>query len=327
MTKRSLVWILLCSVIAAAIVTAYWSQHKTEPTNVDRVTVGAPANIGLLVEIARAKGFMAEQNIEVDYQPVQTGKLVQDAVVAGSLDYGLVLDVNVAALSFAGADVKALAVVMTKGDDGLVARRDRGIRAASDLAGKTIARLAGTTSHVYIDRLLTSANVDPKSVTFISLPPPAMQAAVIRGDVDAASLWEPFRQNTATALGKNAYQMDGTSLYKASVLLIRRKPGPASKGAVEVRMIAALAKAAAFARDNPGEAQKIVATSLGLTPTKIADFWRFYSFNVDVPDSATASISSLILWTQATQADSKNKASSLSAIVGDPSYARMALAK
>ena len=247
------------------------------------VTIGGPPNVAFLAEIANARGFFRDEGIEATIRPIQTGKLTQDAVIAGQLDYGIVLDVNVAALGFRADEVVTLAVLMRKGDDGLVARRDRGINGPADLAGKTIGRLTGTTSHVYLDQLLEQAGVNPSGVTFRTMAPPAMQAALARGDIDAASLWEPFRLNAATALGRNALNIDGGALYNANVLLIRRRPAPAAASAQEVRVVRALARAAAFARANPAEAQAIVAPRLGLPVATTASIWRFYSFGVTAP--------------------------------------------
>lgn len=288
------------------------------------VTIGGPPNISFLADIAAKKGYFTEEGISVTIQPIQTGKMAQDAVVGGKLDYGVVLDVNLAALSFQRGDVRALGVIMTKSDDGLVARRDRGIKAASDLAGKKVARLTATTSHVYIDRLIESAGVNPDSVTFVTMPPPAMQAALVRGDIDAASLWQPFRQNTIAQLGANAFSLDGGALYGAKVVVIRRAPSPAAADGQEVRVLRALRRAGDFARQDPAAAQAIVAPSLGLPPATVAALWPFYQFSFGAPETAQAEIERLSAWTASAQPDLSGKTSDYATIMGDGSYARLA---
>jgi ABC-type nitrate/sulfonate/bicarbonate transport system substrate-binding protein len=288
------------------------------------VTIGGPPNIALLAEIAKAKGYFAEEHIDATIQPIQTGKLTQDAVIAGQLDYGIVLDVNVAALGFRADNVVTLAALMSKGDDGLVARRDHGINGPADLAGKIVGRLTGTTSHVYIDRLLEQAGVDPARVTFRTMPPPAMQAALARGDIDAASLWEPFRLNAANALGNNALNLDGGQLYTARVLLIRRAPAPATRDTQEVRVVRALARAAAFARSNPAEAQAIVAPRLALSPAMVASIWHFYGFGVSPPDSARADVERIGAWVVRTQPDFAGRRPDYHTVLGNADYVRLA---
>lgn len=309
----------------AVLALAACSPQQQKAVDTAAITIGGPPNIALLAEVAEAKGFFDAERIDATIRSIQTGKLTQDAVTAGQLDFGIVLDVNIASLGFRPGNVRALAVLMTKSDDGLIARRDRGINRPADLSGKTVARLTGTTSHVYIDRLLEQAGVDPARVTFRTMPPPAMQAALIRGEVDAASLWEPFRHNAAAALGTTGLNIDGSDLYTANVLLIRRAPGAAEAEAPEVRVIRALSRAAAFARSNPTEAQAIVAPSLGLPADQVAAFWRFYRFDVVAPDAASEEVTRLGSWVARTQPDFIGKTGDYRLVLGDSAYVRAAV--
>ena len=309
---------------AAMLALAACSPQASGPDQPVAVTIGGPPNITLLAEIAEAKGYFAEEGVDATIRSIQTGKLTQDAVIAGQLDFGIVLDVNAAILGFRADNVSVLAVLMTKSDDGLVARRDRGIQRPEDLAGKTVARMTGTTSHVHIDRLLEAAGVDPARVTFRTMPPPAMQAALIRGDIDAASLWQPFRLNAMSALGANGLNLDGDNLYRSRVLLIRRAPAAAAAGSPEVRVLRALTRAASFARANPGEAQAIVAPALGLPPATVATLWRFYSFDAAAPATARADIERLGAWTARTQPDFAGRRPDYRAVLADPRYVELA---
>jgi NitT/TauT family transport system substrate-binding protein len=310
--------------LASALALAACSPQPASKEERVAVTIGGPPNIALLAEIARENGYFAAEGIDATFQSIQTGKLAQDAVVAGQLDYGLVLDVNTASLGFGQREVKALATLMTKGDDGLVARRDRGINGAADLAGKKVARLTATTGHVFLDRLLESAGVDPSKVTFVTMPPPAMQAAIARGDIDAASLWEPFRQNAVTALGANALNIEGANLYTAKVILIRRNPAPPKVGSQEVRVVRALDKAADFARANPGEAQAITARLMGLPQPTVAGLWHFYGFEVTAPAASRADVERLGTWVSRTQPDFRGKTPDYGPLLAEGGYVQYA---
>lgn len=314
----------MIAAVTMALAILSCSPAQRAPNQPVALTIGGPPNISFLAEIANSRGFFREEGLEVTIRPIQTGKLAQDAVIAGQLDYGIVLDVNTAALGFRADNVAVLAVLMSKGDDGLIARRDRGINGPSDLAGKTVARMTGTTSHVYIDRLLERAGVDPATVTFRTMPPPAMQAAVVRGDVDAASLWQPFRLNAAAALGGDGLNLEGSQVYTARVVLIRRAPGAAAAGSQEVRVVRALARAAEFARANPVQAQAIVAPAMGLPPATVASIWGSYSFGVAAPDAARADIERLGAWVSRTQPDFAGRTPDYRAVLGNGQYVRLA---
>lgn len=293
-------------VVLVSIILALAARGQSSP-EAARVTIGGPPNVSLLVTIAEAQGYFNEQNLDVAYKPVQTGKLVQDAVVAGQIPYGAGLDVNVAFLGFHDTDVCALAVLMKKGDDGLIARGDRGIATIADLAGKRIGYLPGTTSDVLLDRLLQSAQLDRARVSLVTMPPPAMQAGIIRGDIDAASVWEPFRENARRSLGDKAFNVDGGKYYTANVLLIGRKPKTLSQDSVESRIIRALTKAAEYARNNPALSQRTVAPMLGLKPEQVEQLWRFYSFGIQPARTAKNDLSRLGSWIRVSQPEYAEK--------------------
>lgn len=314
---------LLFSALVVILVAACNPQPNEVP-----ITIGGPPNVAILAQVAAAEGYFSDENLSVEVEQIQTGKQTQDAVIAGQLDYGVVLDVNIAYLALNKTSVRALAVITTKNDDGLIARRDRQIAGPSDLVGKRIAALPGTTSAVYLDRLLAQAGVTRDEVTLITMPPPAMQAAVVRGEVDAASVWEPFRQNAAMALGTNALDISAGPIYKAKVLVIADHPNAAVQRSEEVRLLRALRRAAVFARNNPARAQEIASPSLGLPRNAVAQLWRYYEFDFESPVTAIQEVERIQEWIRRTQPDfAKQTATYTKNVLGDSSFVEAAQRK
>jgi len=78
------------------------------------------------------------------------------------------------------------------------------IKTIGDLKGKQISTTTGTTAHVFLDRALRSANLDPaKDVQLVSQRMTEAVTSFVSGAVPAVALWVPFdttvRQKVPTA--------------------------------------------------------------------------------------------------------------------------------
>ncbi len=66
------------------------------------------------------------------------------------------------------------------------------IQTIADLKGKTIAVLAGTSSHYGVLKLLKDNNINPKDVQIINMTPTDAKAAFESGQINAWAVWPPF---------------------------------------------------------------------------------------------------------------------------------------
>ena len=78
--------------------------------------------------------------------------------------------------------------------EGLVARKGADIVTLADLKGKRIGYLKGTTAHFGIMMTLRQAGMRADDVTLVDMPPAEQLAAMAKGDIDAAMVWEPWVQ-------------------------------------------------------------------------------------------------------------------------------------
>ena len=73
--------------------------------------------------------------------------------------------------------------------------RDDSIKSIADLKGKQIATTTGTTAHVFLDRALRSAKLDPaKDVQIVNQRMAEAVTSFVSGAVPAVALWVPFDQ-------------------------------------------------------------------------------------------------------------------------------------
>jgi ABC-type nitrate/sulfonate/bicarbonate transport system substrate-binding protein len=158
-----------------------------------------------------------------------------EALVARQVDLAAVAPApTVQAISF-GAPLKIISAVEYGFTDkqghkwsavNFVARKDSGIKTIGDLKGKRVA-VFGLSSNWYLafrDRL-REAGMDPKDITFLSMPYPQMEGALVHNEVDAAIMTSIGAYHTAERIPLNnvmsADEITGIALDMSQVIVAR----------------------------------------------------------------------------------------------------------
>ncbi len=170
----------------------------------------------------------AVQGVKVELIPFGSSNDELVALASGSIDMAPVGYNNVAALLAAG-EVKARFVAgITANGSVFVARKGSGIKNWSDLKGKTIGSVRGSTQYVNLATALAQHGLDinnPSQVKFRSIQSfNALNLALQRGDIDAMVTFPPLSEQAiqagyghrVAAIQKTLY--DG-SFYIASGIL------------------------------------------------------------------------------------------------------------
>ena len=292
-------------VAGAAVFILYGNRSRNSED--DTLVWGGGKNISMLPIIANKKGFFREIGLSLKTQYVQTGKIAMDAVISGDLDFGVVVETNLAFIKFQrGADAEVIASIAEKYDDAIVARRDLGIREPKDLQGKKLAVLPGTTSQLFADRFIDFYKLNRKEIEFVHLSPPSIQASVINGQIPAGSIWQPFRYNVARELGRNAVQFNERKIYKSYALIAVRREF-AKENPTKIRLfLKGLIKAEEFVRANREQAIEILGTEIGIDPKILAAVWEEYNLSVRLDASLVAILAEEGAWIRQTQKGFEN---------------------
>ena len=73
----------------------------------------------------------------------------------------------------------------------LVAKKDSGIATVKDLVGKKVATPFASTAHFSLQNAMSLNGVNPADVELYDMQPDDIYAAWVRGDIDAAYVWDP----------------------------------------------------------------------------------------------------------------------------------------
>jgi len=137
-------------------------------------------------------GSFERQGLDLELIKFTTGLEIFQAMVGGSLD---VLSTGAVVSNFParGQGKVFLLNNIEYATAQLWVREDAGVKTLADLKGKQISTSTGTTAHVFLDRALRSANLDPaKDVKIVNQRMTEAVTSFIAGAVQAVALWVPF---------------------------------------------------------------------------------------------------------------------------------------
>ena len=190
----------ILAVAVAACDSSDSSSPSSDGSSVDNVAVGVIAIVDVApIYLGKEKGFFSKRNINLTLTPGSGGAVTIAGAVSGQFQFGFA---NVTSLLVARDQNLPLKVVAngnaSTGKAGadfsaVVVRADSPIHSAKDLPGRTVSvnnlkNIGDTTVRASVRK----AGGDPSKVKFLELPLPDMTPALIKGNIDAAWVVEPF---------------------------------------------------------------------------------------------------------------------------------------
>lgn len=166
----------------------------------DAIPVENQINVGLLRvpndEILAKAGGILDENFEkmgykVNYSVFDSGVDANKALASGDIDFASMGYTNgIIALS-RNIDVELVWIHEILGkEEALVVRDSENIKDPSDLEGKTIATIFGSTSHYSLMKYLEANDLEDK-VELLDMNTQDIVSAWKRGDISAAYTWQP----------------------------------------------------------------------------------------------------------------------------------------
>lgn len=234
--------------------------------------------------VAIDKGFFREQGIETELKNIPASGDRIAALTAGSVAFsnlGRIAAIvemargNRSFYYFANIDD-------SPGNEGCWARP--GFDSFKALRGKKVA--ANTSAQITMNGLLENEGMTEKDVQFVNLPAPEMAAALAKGDVDAACVWEPLfsavRAGTpgGKLLGRDSdtpnFKKFGT-MASPDIMIISRKLVD-EQPEVARKLVEAIFKGVAFTNAHPQETAETVAHYFRKSPDEVLAAMKTFKY-------------------------------------------------
>ncbi len=282
----------------AAIGLGWVAWQRSHAPAAESITIAMPTQMSAgTVFVARDKGFFSRQQLALTVQSFTLGKQALQSVLDDKADLALVADVP---FMFARANQQPIAVVATvfasRHTMALLGRRDRGIRAPSDIAGKTLGTVKGTNAQYFLDKLLAIHAIPDAAVRIVELQPDQFDAALLSGQVDALTAWNPLLNRMQAAHGANATVLMEPDMFVYRFVLVGKQRFLDAHPERVARALTALADAVAAIQERPADAQALIARAIGLQPQQLAASFRASDYALSLDQSLLLSLDDQTRW-------------------------------
>lgn len=241
-------------------------ENTSEAGKVTTVIIGTqemPNDEG----IAKAMDYFSEEmGVEVEIKQFDSGKDINMALSAGSIDFGLLGSCPASLAISQDLGVKCIWIHEVLGaTESLVAREGTGITSVEELKGKTIATPFASTAHFSLLHALEVAGLSEADVNLLDMQPSEIYAAWQNKQIDATYIWEPTLSELENAVVLcTSEDMAAAGYMTSNVELVRTEFLDTNHELVE-SYIRAVAKAVDLYQSNKDEAISTIATALELS--------------------------------------------------------------
>jgi len=230
------------------------------------IFIGTTPHFGNVI-VGAEKGFFENEGLPVKVTNFASGSTAVDAFRAGQGH--LVVAGDMPSLRLWKQGGIGLCAQANYGELSIIAAK-KSINNPADLRGKKVGVLVGSTSEYFAKLYLASGGLDYKDIDVINLRPAEMVTGLVRGDIDAFVIWQPFGWRAVEA-DINAHIVTTGAPYFHEWEMVNTMPEYAKTHPEEiVAFLRGLDRAGKWIPDNPNEAAKIVAKSLRMDDVGIA---------------------------------------------------------
>ena len=204
------------------------------------------------------KGYFAENGLDVSDRTYDSGFLGLLAIGAGEGDTSSQSDMPTLTSAAKGIDAPIIAVMARSADNyKIVGKKD--IKSAADLKGRKFGMTLGSASEYVGVSYLAKNGLARKDVDVIGAAPPELAPMLVKGDIDAASFWEPWGRKTLNLAPDDLHVIGtGRDIYAANMYLtVRREFANEHPDAVK-GLLRGLQKADAYIKGHQSEVEGII---------------------------------------------------------------------
>lgn len=264
---------LTLAMITALALAGWGASDATAQAKPEKVVIGYQ-DIPNEEIIAKQLGWHEKElGVKIDWKKFDSGRDVNTAIAAGSVDVGLVGSSPAAAGLSSGVPYEVIWIYdVIAENEALVIKKGKGISKFTDLAGKKVAAPFGSTTHYHLMVAFKVFGLDPKKATILDMQPPDMLAAWQRGDIDAGFVWEPTLIKMVESGGEilvKSKELADKGYITADVAVARKGFSEKYPQLVST-YLANLSKAVDYYRQSPAEAAKLQAKEFNLPEAEMA---------------------------------------------------------
>ncbi len=298
LTKKGTLWIAATCLVLMTAGYYWWGSllpERSQP-RMPLTFATVPAIVEAPSHIAYDNGFFADEGLDVSLKMNSDGKTSLDQLFAGEADIASVMGTPVVYSSFGRDDFYILGKIAHSKIHFVVARKDRGIQSASDLKGKKVAVMHGTSGEFFMDSFLLFNGLKHSDIEIVNLNAPAMVLAIEKGEVDAIFCWSPFPLLVQKKLGENALVLPSENIVPGSWLIVARKKFVQEHPRTVRAFLTGLMKGEKFIRENKEESIAIHSQVSGVDQDIVATLFETMDFDLTLDQALLVDLENQARW-------------------------------
>lgn len=285
--------------VLLTIVTGCEQQELAKPF--PKVIIATQSTFtGYVIFVAYKKGYFSDEGLDVSLSSAYPhGKAALKALEKGVADFAVSSETPFMWAVLNGSEIYTVAITAIAREHlALVARKDKGIETASDLAGKTIAVTIGSNGEYFLDLVLLLNGYSRDNVTIVNTKPDKMLEALTAGKVDAIATWDPLQFKARKLLGDNASVFTTKGIYSPMFIISTKKEYIDSNPDIAKKVVQALYNSSEFIAANPDEARMIVSEyrKVDSTLLKEAQISSHVLFDITLDQSLLVTLEDQTRW-------------------------------
>lgn len=269
--------------------------NSSTSTGLETVKVGFVPTLGLgLLKVGEQQGFFADEGLQLDITPVDSGPTVITGLVAGQYDVGYTAYAPPLVAIAGGQDLRLVYNLSGIGPDGtngaIVVAKDSSITTWKDLAGAKLGTNAPRSVGVlWAQAAIAADGGDASGLELTPLPFNQIADNVASGKLDAGFLVEPYLTQALTKQGDKLRSLGDP----AAKTFAEGSPGAGvitaastaqNKAETIAKFTAAMDKTVAYGNEHLDEVRTAGAALVGLSSDDAA---KIYLGTIDPQVSAT----------------------------------------
>lgn len=297
-TKSQWLWVGISVVFVALFMWlgAKGKDSQQGESNTMRIAVSTtPLSTPFIV--ANALGLYGKQGLSVEMIPCTGGVECAKLLMQGEVDLATASESVAMFNAFDHPELALLATFVESDNDvKLVSLSSSDIRQVSQLQGKRVGVIQGSASEFYLDAVLLSHEASHLDINKVFVPASEIVTALLEGQVDAISAWEPMIYQIHQATGGEINHLGLTGLYQLSFNLLSTQPYLAQASDGPMQLIQSLDQAIEWIHLNPENAQKLAAEFLALPAEQITWSWDDYVFRLSLGNALLSNLQIQARW-------------------------------
>ena len=290
--------VLLVLVLTGLLSVSWWGGKAPAvepPIKLKIATSTTPLSAPLI--IARELELFKPYNLDIELIPLRGGHLCFQAMIQGVADIATSSESVIMFNGFDRSDFRLLASFVESDNDlKLLTLNDEQPKSMTPLTGKKIGMVKASASEFFADAFMIISGHQQQDFHKVFMSPQALGPALLAGDVDAISVWEPFGYKLIEEHGDAIYQYPGKGIYNLSFNLVTSAVNAKLHQQQHADILRALKSAQNFINQHPESAKQIISDYLNISLPELEWAWNDYVFRLSLNNSLLSNLHAQARW-------------------------------